>query len=280
MTINVTFMAQNSDIDYVSQAYACAMSLKHTNPDSKICIITNDLVTDKQKKVFDHVVPIPWGDMANSVIWKIQNRWKTYHVVPFEETIVMDTDMLVLDSLEPIWKQLQKYNVYYTTAVSTYRNSVVNDIYYRKTFIKNNLPNVYSGFHYFKKNDWSKKFYEYLEIVVKNWELFYAKFAKGIDSQKFLSMDLCVAITIKILECEKLVTSSSGVPMFTHMKSNVQGWRNQTTENWMLTVGSYLTDDLDLYIGNYKQHGIFHYTVDDFMTNDIIKIYEKNLGIV
>lgn len=280
MTVNVTFLAQNSDINYVNQAYACAMSIKHTTPDSKICIITNDVIDERFKQVFDYVIPIPWGDMADGVSWKIQNRWKIYHVVPFEETIVLDTDMLVLENLNPLWESLRKYNVFYTTEVTDYRNYTITNDYYRKTFTKNSLKNIYSGLHYFKKNEWSKEFYETLEIVVKNWKTFYSKFAKGIDSQKFLSMDLCVAITIKILESEKVVTDLTKTPRFVHMKSKVQGWNSNTPENWMLNINSYLTEKLELYVGNYKQRGIFHYTVDEFLTHDIIKTYEKKLGLL
>ncbi len=280
MTVNVTFLAQNSDINYVNQAYACAMSIKHTTPDSKICIITNDVIDERFKQVFDYVIPIPWGDMADGVSWKIQNRWKIYHVVPFEETIVLDTDMLVLENLNPLWESLRKYNVFYTTEVTDYRNYTITNDYYRKTFTKNSLKNIYSGLHYFKKNEWSKEFYETLEIVVKNWKTFYSKFAKGIDSQKFLSMDLCVAITIKILESEKVVTDLTKTPRFVHMKSKVQGWNSNTSENWMLNINSYLTENLELYVGNYKQRGIFHYTVDEFLTHDIIKTYEKKLGLL
>lgn len=279
MTMNFTLFAQNSDINYVNQAYACALSIKHTNPNSKICLITDDSLTEKQKKVFDHVVSIPWGDMSKKHSWKIHNRWKIYHLTPFKNTIVLDTDTLVLNDLTSSWENLQKYNVYYTNTVSTYRNSTVTTDFYRKTFTKHKLPNVYSGFHYFNQCDWSKTFYEYLEIVVKDWQLFYKIFANGIESQKFLSIDLCTAIVAKILECEKYITSTNKISNFVHMKSNIQGWKSTVPENWMLNVNSYLTDDLQLYVGNYKQHGIFHYTVDDFLTDEVIKKYENRLGI-
>lgn len=279
MTINFTLFAQNSDVNYVKQAYACALSIKHTNPNSKICLITDDPLTEKQKQVFDYVKSIPWGDMSKKYSWKIQNRWKIYHITPFENTIVLDTDTLVLDDMSNSWNNLQKYDVYYTNSVTTYRGKPVTTDFYRKTFTKHNLPNIYSGFHYFKHSDWSKKFYEHLEIVVKDWKLFYDIFANGIDSQKFLSIDLCTSIVTKILECEKYVTSTAQISNFVHMKSNIQGWKTTVPENWMHNVNSYITEDLELYVGNYKQHGIFHYTVDEFLTDSIITKYENKLGI-
>jgi hypothetical protein len=62
------------------------------------------------------------------------------------------------------------------------------------------------------------------------------------------------------------------------MKANIQGW-NGVTEKWQKTIGAYLTDDLDLFIGNYKQHGIFHYTEKDFLTDDVLNAYNKKVGI-
>ena len=44
-------------------------------------------------------------------------------------------------------------------------------------------------------------------------------------------------------------------------------------------VGSYLTDDLTLKIGNHLQSGIFHYTEKEFLSDDKIKKYEKALNI-
>jgi hypothetical protein len=63
------FLAQNSDVDYVRQAYALALSIKkHNTQYNKTCIVTNDPVPEEYKHAFDYIVDIPWGDQAvNSV---------------------------------------------------------------------------------------------------------------------------------------------------------------------------------------------------------------------
>ena len=48
---------------------------------------------------------------------------------------------------------------------------------------------------------------------------------------------------------------------FVHMKSKVQGWED-STDSWIDTVPYYMNDELK--IGNYKQHGLFHYTENSF----------------
>jgi len=93
----------NSSTDYVRQAYALALSIHKFNNDQKVTIITNDIVPEKYKSVFDQIVPIPWTDQAEGKDWKIENRWKVYHASPYEYTIVMDADMIVTHNIEHWW---------------------------------------------------------------------------------------------------------------------------------------------------------------------------------
>lgn len=76
--------------------------------------------------------------------------------------MVFDVDMLVLEDLDIYWKQLQKNNVdhdiLFTTQVVNYRNEVVTNRYYRRTFDANDLPNLYSGMYYFKKQKQQNNF--------------------------------------------------------------------------------------------------------------------------
>ena len=114
MKNNFTMLAQNSNVDYVQQAYLSAMSIRATNKEAKICLITNDNVSKKYKQVFDDIVDIPWGDHAKDSEWKIENRWKIYHATPYNETIVMDTDMLVLQDISTWFNFLQNYELFFT----------------------------------------------------------------------------------------------------------------------------------------------------------------------
>jgi len=278
MSKGFVFIAQNSEDDYVKQACLLAMSLHATQKDPKICLITNDEVPEKYVSLFDCIKEIPWEDSAIEAEWKVQNRWKIYHASPYDETIVMDTDMVVLQDLESWWNFLSNYDLYFVSKVFTYRGDEVVDNYYRKTFIANELPNLYAGFHYFKKSDFAKEFYTWLELVMNNWELFYGKYAKELY-QKSLSVDLSAAIVAKILDCEEKITNKKAtIPSFTHMKPRIQGWYNPSA-TWQSRVGSYLTDDLKLKIGNHAQTGIFHYTEKTFASKDKISKYERVLKL-
>jgi hypothetical protein len=279
MTANFTMLAQNSYDDYVKQACACAMSIRATNINSKICLITNDPVPKRYKQLFDDIVKIPWGDKARKSSWKVGNRWKVYHASPYENTIVLDTDMLVLDDITEWWNFLQKRELYYVNRVKTYRGEWFTSDYYRKSFRVHDLPNLYSGFHYYKKSEFAHEFYRWLELVMNNWELFQGQFAGGKYFQKDCSVDVSSAIVAKILDCAERITSKTEYPTFTHMKLHGQNWNKILTDKWQERVGVYLNSDLQLKIGNFRQNGIFHYTEKDFLTEQIIVSYEKYLGL-
>mgnify|MGYP000104573761 FL=1 len=276
---NFILVAQNTqDVNYVKQACALAMSIHATTPNSNISILTDDAIPERYKPLFDNVIEIPWGDLANKYDWKIHNRWKTYFISPYDDAIVLDTDMLVLEDITTWYNFLQNYDMYITSTVFDYRGNKIKDTFYRKNFNKYNLPNTYMGLHYFKKSDFALEFYTWLDKITNNWKEFY-KLGRDKPIQNFASMDLTAAMTIDLLDCKSKITNENvSVPSFTHMKANIQGW-DEIRESWQTKVGTYFTNDAELYIGNHKQSGIFHYTEDNFLTDDIIQVLETRLDI-
>ena len=114
---------------------------------------------------------------------------------------------------------------------------------------------------------------------MNNWELFYGQYAGGDFFQKWPSIDVSTAIVTKILQCENTITNDTSFPTFTHMKLHCQGWEKINVNNWQEQIGTYLNNDCNLKIGNYTQHGIFHYTEKSFCNEQIIKTYEEKLSI-
>ena len=274
MSKGFCLLVQNNDkTDYVRQAYALALSLHRYNKDQKISLITNDEVPTEWKHVFDQISPIPWSDDAEDKDWKIQNRWKVYHASPYNETIVLEADMMILNDITHWWEELAKRDLFFVSNVRTYRDEVITNRFYRKTFDANDLPNLYSALHYFKKGNAAKEFYNLLEIIVNNWQLFYGKYAPE-EYQKWCSIDVSAAIASKILGNEKDITDPNSYITFTHMKPAVQGWYNIPSK-WTKVIGKYYTDEGNLFLSNYLQTRVLHYVEDEFLTDTIIEKLEK-----
>ena len=280
MSNGILVLAQNSEkVNYVDQACALALSIKKSNPTTPISIITDDIIEEYAVNLFDKIIPIPWGDLANKSNWKIENRWKIYHCSPYNETIVLDTDMIVLQDISHWWKFLKNYDVFFTTNVMTYRDTLLTSNFYRKTFESNNLPNFYSGFHYFKKSDFAHQFYTYLELVMNEWKKFYDIFLLTNCPQN-VSVDVCAAIVAVLLDCVDNVSNRlAKIPYFIHMKPQAQDWTTPSMY-WQDSVNAYVSNDGSIKIGNHLQSGILHYTEKNFLENtNIIKKYRELLNV-
>jgi|TARA_Y100000114_G_scaffold135965_1_gene137163 alpha-N-acetylglucosamine transferase len=263
------FAQKNEKSDYYKQAVACAMSIKAFNPKEQICLITDMKVKTEHEKYFDVTKDIPGNDLSINSNWKIENRCKIYNASPFDRTIVLDVDMLVLESLDNFWNLLEPYELFYTNKVKTYRNEIATGDFYRKVFVHNQLPNVYCGLHYFKKTKSNQDFYNLVTDIVKNYKEYSERFAKNLK-QSWCSMDVATAIAIKLTNKEHQVFSNSNVLTFTHMKPKIQNWKADV-QNWTAYIDYNLNKNKELAVGNIHQTGIFHYVVDNFLNDDVME---------
>jgi hypothetical protein len=278
MSRGYLILAQNNnEVNYLKLAYVNALTINITQKSvNKVSLVTDviDAVPRHYYDVFDKIIEIPWYDDALKSEWKIENRWKLYHTTPYDETVVLDSDMLFLTDVSHWWNYLKNHDICIVDKVKNYRNEFINDdLYYRKSILKNSLPNTYSAFLYFKKNDISKEFWNLTEHVVKNYIHYYNIFLKKEKTDR-LSMDLVFSIVVYILGIQDKVFSSLNYPTFVHMKSMLQNWRTCSID-WTNHVGTYLNKNGQLKIGNYLQTGIFHYTEKKIITDEIMYIYEN-----
>lgn len=270
MTKGHLIFAQNSDVNYIRQAYALALSIKKHNTINSICLVTNGEVEEKYKKPFDYIKNIPFGDLSVKSVWKIENRWQLIYTSPFDETIVYDSDMLLLNSNDYYWEQLKNQDLVFTEVVKDYRGNTINDKILRKCFIENRLPNVYFGLHYFKKTNKAFEFYKWLEIITKDYKAYYNKFTPK-ETQPFCSMDVSSAIATKIIGNYFIPYNPLS---FIHMKRELQGW-NKIPVSWHKSMFVNFTNNGQLYLSNILQQGVFHYTEDEFLTDEIITKLEN-----
>jgi hypothetical protein len=249
--------------EYIKHAEHLAKSILATQSSvNKLSVITDAI--DFDRSLFDQVIDIPEIDLANDKNWKIHNRVYFYDLTPYNETVILDADMLFLTDVSHWWNMFKNYDLLITDKVQTYRSKLVKKSPYRRAFYDNNLPETYSAFTYFKKSDTSKEFFDLLKIIIKNWKTFTEKFTP-LYQQKFESIDLAMAIAVEILGIEQEVKSPFEFPTFTHMKSGCQDWTNHSfLEKWSDIIGFYETE-IGKKIGPFYQSGILHYVDKDLI---------------
>ena len=117
MTNGVLLFANNNDqIDYVKQAVFLATQIKqHMNCGVAIATDSPDYLYnhfERHISAVDHVIPIDWhvtqttqykrfrdGTKAEkNLMWKNTNRSSAYELTPWDQTIVLDTDVMINNS--------------------------------------------------------------------------------------------------------------------------------------------------------------------------------------
>lgn len=281
-----TFAQNTPDIDYVRLAYGLALSLRKTQKDIpflSIGVTPGFKVDEKYSWVFDNIIEAPWGDDAEGHPWKLQNEWKAIWMSPYENTIKLDCDMLFFSDISSWWEHLtsQENDVLWTNTVLNWRGGPVESDFYRKTFTKNNLPSIYTGLGYFRKTSYAFAIFNMAKLIFWNWQTFFEKYLHPEYRPDYPSTDVIFALAMRILDIDDISSVPISYPTFTHMKSNVQGWKNGIiSEDWREHLTVFFNDQADCKLGNHRQYYPLHYHIKEFLTDEMIAIYERLLNHV
>jgi len=275
-----TFAQNSGEIDYVRMAYALALSLKasQTIPYLSIGITPGTTVKEEYAWAFDNIIEIPWGDHAAESTWKLENEWKSIYMSPYDETIKLDCDMLFFNDIGPWWEMMSSKDFCICNQVVNYRAEAATSDYYRKVFTDNNLPDVYTGFMYFKKSPEVYELFKMVTYLYFNWEAMTADSLDYKHRPKTPNTDVAFALALKILDLDQTWYKKNPFPTFTHMKTKLFNWDDQELgEDWSKYVKTCFNQNLECKIGNYLQYFPLHYHLKDFITDEMIGYYERRI---
>jgi hypothetical protein len=274
MNFGYLIIVSSSDTaDYLKMAYALALSIKNTQKQGydKVALVIDDidkLSEIKSPWVFDHVIS-----------WKEKNYWdgRSYMdlLSPFDSTICLDADMLFLnDTSHWVDYFIENCELYCPRKVLTYRKEIVEDTFYRQAFIKNELPNLYSMYTFFKKNStMSFEFFELGRSIIDN-PAMYSNLYLSRYKPKIVGTDEAFGLASKILDITDEISYDLTFPNIVHLKPMIQGWpwsADKTTDH----VGFYFSKSGSLKIGNYQQCDLVHYVEKDLITDEVVSILEE-----
>lgn len=275
-------LAQNSgDTNYLEMAYALALSLKMTQSEVfnlTVVVTPGQKILDKYKPIFDHIIEVPDEDSDANETWKLKNKFKYLHISHYDETVVLDADMLFFQDVSHWWDIMAQQDMWFCTNPLNYKGNPIVGNYYRKVFEKNNLPDIYTAFMYFKKTQMSYEVFHMVEMITHNWTKFEFEFLSA-ERPKHFSGDVAFALALRLTGHEyEAINNNLQIPKFIHMKSRIQGWPHPielTAEDWTRYTTPTFTPDLECKIGGYKIVDPLHYHVKGFLTKEIVKYYEK-----
>ena len=180
-------------INYVKQAIFCAEQIKE-HLQLPVALVTSE--TTKVKKYpegrhFSHLIRVKPsntkqtrkffdGENYKQVTWDNHSRIDSYDLTPFEQTIVMDTDLIIGNS--NLLKCFDSNKDFLINNESIYVNSKHRkDL--RIGYMNNFITMYWATCFYFKKTKWTSKFFQLLKHIKLNYEFY--RFAYNIVETKY-----------------------------------------------------------------------------------------------
>lgn len=266
-------VAKSEEVNYAELAYSLALSIKNTQREGydRVALVIDDVSAVEKfesKWVFDYIIE-----------WKQETFWDGRSwmdkLTPFDHTVCLDADMLFFrDYSQWVDYFIENSELYIANCAYTYRDELVTSDEYRRTFTKNNLPNLYSFWTFFKKDSQlAQEFFELGRYIIKN-PVEYSNHYLSEYKPKVVGTDEAFALSAKILDIIDDIAYPMSFPRVVHMKPGVQNWPAPANK-WSDNVGFYFNREAQLKIGNYQQDNIVHYVEKDKINREIINILEE-----
>lgn len=178
----LVFARNNSQIDYVKQAYYMAKRVK-TFMNVPVSVVTDNLAyiettLPDYKEVFDNVIDAGFTDtytlkryndgtlVGRQLQFKNDTRTKAYELSPYDETLLLDTDFLVNNDVLLNCFESNKDFLLYRDAydLANFRN------YSEFDFISDtSVPFYWATCVFFRKTKANKIFFDLLQHIQENW---------------------------------------------------------------------------------------------------------------
>ena len=240
--------AINSDtVDYLSCAIQLAHSIRQWHPDANISVISVKRCSDP---VFNHVIPLPYGDLGGYV-----NDWQVFHASPYRETIKLEADMICAGPIDHWWTLFENRDVVISQGCRNFYDRPAESRHYRKIFDHNNLPDVYNAITYWRLSSTAMEFFNLVRQVFEQWND-YRKLLKFPDEEP--TTDLVYAMVAVLMGIEQVTLPPGLGPTIVHMKQYINPI--QSTD-WTKEL---VWENDPFRINTVAQFGLIHYHIKEW----------------
>lgn len=234
-------------VDYVSLARQLARSIRCWHPAADISVVTN---TDCVDPVFDHVIPLPYGDYGG-----FANDWQVWYASPYRETIKLEADMIAASPVDHWWTLFRNRDVVISQGARNFYGKHSPCRKYRKTFDINDLPDLYNAITYWRVSETAKEFFQSVRNIFTHWD-HYRTLLKFSDDQP--TTDVVYAIAAVLMGVERVTLPAMLAPSIVHMKRHINFLQ---TEDWTKQL---ISETDPLRINTVAQWGMVHYHIKDW----------------
>lgn len=191
MSKGVLLIAHNNTVDYYSMAAATAERIKKYL-DLPVAVITDRAIVQKLNPVFDKTILVEPDKTNNRAgnAWFNKGRHNVYHLTPWRDTVVLDTDYMVNSK-----QLLQLYELDTDFACHNKTNWLMEGGIMHYLDGKN-IPTLWATVFRFTKTDRTKQIFQVMEMVESN----YGHYAQiyGFDPNVYRN-DYALTIALKVI---------------------------------------------------------------------------------
>lgn len=263
--------------DYHAMAHLLALSIKRTQKSGYDNVA---LVTDNEKKL--ELYKTSWA-FDKVEYWDKQSHWdgRSYmnKISPWKHTVCLDADMIFMrDTSHWIDYFVENCEMYVASKALTYRNELVTNDYYRKTYKENNLPNLYSAYTFFKKESYTVGcFFDLVQAITNQKEEFKNMFLEK-EKPNEMGTDEIFSLAAQILDIQDQISHPLEFPKFVHMKPMIQNLKNPIFK-WSRDIGFYANNIDEYKIGSFHQYDILHYVEKDLNFSNLFDGYNQKMKL-
>ena len=237
-------------VDYLSCAVRLARSIRQWHPNANISVLSVKRCSDP---VFDHVIPLPYGDLGGYA-----NDWQVFAASPYRQTIKLEADMICASPIDHWWTLFERRDVVISQGARTFYDRPAESRYYRKIFDQNNLPDVYNAITYWRLSKTAKEFFDLVRHIFEQWDSYkkILKFPNNIPTT-----DVVYAVAAVIMGVENVTLPPGLGPTIVHMKRYINPIQ---TDNWTKEL---TWENNPFRINTVAQFGLVHYHIKEW-TNE------------
>jgi hypothetical protein len=204
--------------------------------------------------VFDHVVPLPHGDLGG-----YRNDWQVFHASPYRQTIKLEADMIAAGPVDHWWTLFERRDVVVSLGARDFYDQPAESRYYRKIFDQNDLPDVYNAITYWRLSATAKEFFSLVRSIFEHWQDYKTLLKFPEESP---STDVVYAMAAKIIGTESVTLPQGLGPNIVHMKRHIIPTQSH---DWTRE----LIWEMDPFrINTVAQWGFVHYHIKDWTLHE------------
>jgi len=244
--------AVDSDsVDYLRCGVQLARSIRHWHPDANITALTVKRCSDP---VFDHVIPLPHGDLGG-----YRNDWQVFNASPYRQTVKLEADMIAAGPIDHWWALFERRDVVVSLGARDFYDQPAQSRYYRKIFDQNDLPDVYNAITYWRLSATAKEFFSLVRSIFEHWAEYKTLLKFPEESP---STDVVYAMAAKIMGPESVTLPQGLGPNIVHMKRHIIPTQSH---DWTQEL---VWESDPFRVNTVAQWGLVHYHVKDWILHE------------